>query len=434
MNLIQKEKLFKYLARHFDSMDYPPIILWQPVKRESLKKAWRHRAKKILNGALDYPGLYVHIPYCQTKCFFCKFKVRSIGHSGKMLGRYLKYLKSEIEEFSPLFKGVPFKTLYLAGGTPTVFSSRQLDDLLSLLKKKFNLKETSQRLIEATPATLSWEKLKVLKKHQINRLTIGIQVLDQKLLAAINRKNQTEEMVRSCYNQARKVGIEIINIDLVAGLPGQTAASFLKDVNFVLQLRPEAIHIFSYEEEDSVIFCMMGKRITDKDRIKRDQMLELADGEIRKHGYRSYRSEAYLLSPQAANFQFQYRYSVNGSLLGLGAEALSYIPGYYAYENSKIEEYKGYPLNNAETRLNYVINNVRNGLDKKMFLKIYGLDFNKTFSKEINSLRRLGRLQENRERIGLIAKSDFEFRTYSKFFFSPRIIEKLKAAVKMRYK
>jgi len=446
MNFRQKEKLFKYLARHFDSMDYPPIILWKPIKRELIKKAWRHRVKKIINGALDYPGLYIHIPYCQTKCFFCKFKVR-VGNSGKMLNRYLKYLKNEIEEFSPLLKKVPFKTLYLAGGTPTIFSAHQLDALFTLLEEKFNLIETSQRLIEATPATLSLEKLRVLKKHGINRLTIGIQVLDKKLLTAINRRNQTEKTVRSCYNQARQVGIKIINIDLVVGLPGQTAASFLKDVNFVLQLRPDAIHIFSYEEENLVIFYMMGKRITDKDRTKRDQMLELADGEIRKYGYRSYRGEAYLLSPGAANFQFQYRYSVNGSLLGLGAEALSYIPGYYAYENFKTEEYlnygdkdqfppylNGYPLNKDETCTNYIINNIRDGLDKTIFRRLYRVDFNKTFRKEINFLKRLGILQESRERIKLIARNDFEFRTYSKFFFSPRIIKELKAAVKARNK
>ena len=128
MNLKLKEKLFFYLARNFDSMDYPPIILWKDIKRKSVIEAWRRRAARIVKGAVDYPGLYVHIPYCQTKCFFCKFRVR-VGNAPGILNQYLKCLKGEIEEFSKPLKGVFFKTLYLAGGTPSILSASQLDEL-----------------------------------------------------------------------------------------------------------------------------------------------------------------------------------------------------------------------------------------------------------------------------------------------------------------
>jgi oxygen-independent coproporphyrinogen-3 oxidase len=441
MNLKLKEKLFLYLARNFDSMDYPPIILWKDVKRESIKKAWQQRAGQILSGALDYPGLYVHIPYCQTKCFFCKFRVR-VGNAPGILEQYLKCLINEIEEFSPILKKVPFKTVYLAGGTPTILSASQLDRLYALLEKKYNLRAASERLIEATPGTLSPEKLKVLKKHGVTRLTIGIQSLDKELMVKINRANQTKDMVLDTYNGARKAGIEIINIDLVAGIPGQTKESFLKDVDFVLKLRPDAIHIFAYEEEGLVIFYAMGKRINDDDRARRDEMIETADRKIRKYGYRAYKGESYLLSPKAANFQLQLRYLVNGSLLGLGAEALSYIPDQYSYENSKLETYleyrskgmyppflNGYPLNKEETRANYILNNIRDGLDKRMFRQIYGIDFDKACRKQVDCLTRLGKIQENRGRIRINAASDLEFKTYSKFFFTPQVIRKLKTKV-----
>ena len=438
MNLKLKEKLFFYLARNFDSMDYPPIILWKDIKRKSVIEAWRRRAARIVKGAVDYPGLYVHIPYCQTKCFFCKFRVR-VGNAPGILNQYLKCLKGEIEEFSKPLKGVFFKTLYLAGGTPSILSASQLDELYCLLEKKYNVSETSQRLIEATPATLSAEKIKVLKKHKVNRLTIGIQSMDKHLLARINRNNQTAAMIRDSYKNARRAGIDIINVDLVAGIPGQSIESFSRDVDLVLGLRPDAVHIFAYEEEDLVIFYKMGERMTGPDRVKRDEMMALADVKIRKDGYHSYKGESYLLSPQAANFQLQLRYLANGTLLGLGAEALSYIPGYYAYENSKLEQYlrlrskgeappylNGYPLNMVETRTNYIINNIRDGLDKAMFRRLYGVDFDKTYQKEIGALRQLGRLEEKNVRVRLAVKSDLEFRAYSKFFFSPAVINELK--------
>ncbi|MFA5095732.1 MAG: radical SAM protein, partial [Candidatus Omnitrophota bacterium] len=331
MNFNSKEKLFSYLARNYDSMDYPPILLYGKVGRGRIRRAWRGRVAQIRKGATDYPALYVHVPYCQTKCFFCKFRVR-VANSPRLTGQYLKCLKGEIEELSPIFRKAGFKTMYLAGGTPTILSEPQLEELLSLLEKKFDLSATCQRLVEATPATLSLKKLKILKKHGINRLTIGVQSLDDGLLARMNRKNQNREMVSRVYTQARQVGIERINIDLVVGIPGQSKESFLSDVDYVLKMRPDALHIFAYEEEELVIFYKMGKRINDADRARRDEMFSIADRKIIKSGYRTYKGESYILSMPAANYQFLLRYHANGSLLGLGAKALSYIPGHYAYQ------------------------------------------------------------------------------------------------------
>jgi oxygen-independent coproporphyrinogen-3 oxidase len=234
-------------------------------------------------------------------------------------------------------------------------------------------------------------------------------------------------MVRDIFFKARKIGIEIINIDLVAGLPGQTVKSFLKDLNFILKLKPDAIHLYPYEEEDLVVFYRIGKKLKPKDKILKNKMLKLADKKIKEYGYQHYRNEPYLLSSKAANLQFQFRYFSNGSLLGLGAEALSYIPNHFAYENSKLEEYlnyksrkdfprylNGHPLTKKETQLNYVLNNIRAGINKKNFFELYGLNFDKVFGEEIDSLQKIRKIEENGQKIRLVAKNNFEFRTYSK--------------------
>jgi oxygen-independent coproporphyrinogen-3 oxidase len=445
MNLKEKEKLFRYVAQKYDSMDYPPNRIWGKIRKEAIRDAWKERVKEIASGAVDFPGLYIHVPYCQTKCFFCKFKTR-VANSEKILQEYLKCLEADIDYFSPIFKKVEFKTVYLAGGTPTIFSVKQLDRIFKYLTQKFNLAHTLQRQIEATPATLNFDKLKILKKYNFNRLTIGVQSLDDKVLALMNRRNQNYALVRNIYDQARKIGIEIINLDLVVGLPKQSINSFVKDLRRILSLRPDAIHIYPYEEEDQVIFYRMGKLMACSDRERRDKMVELADNGIKKAGYEPYRNEPYLLSPKAANFQFQFRYLFNGSLLGLGAGALSYIPGQYSYQNHGLDEYLcncieenneryflGVALDNSETRINYVINNIRAGVDKARFLSIFKIDFSVLFRKELDSLRKIGRLSEDGNKVKLIANNDFEFRAYSKFFYSNKVINELKRRISLEY-
>lgn len=437
MDINDKIRLFKTLARNFDSMDYPPIQLWRPVGRRRIRQGWLQRTREVRSGEADCPGLYVHIPYCQAKCFFCKFRVRA-GNSQALHSRYLSCLNREIREFAPLVRGLSFKTLYLGGGTPTILSAEQLDRLFSVLERNFNLSETAQRLIESTPATLSREKFRILKKHGFDRITIGVQVTDPRLLVSINRRNQTLKMVEDSFRQAREAGIETVNTDLVAGLPGQTASSFLKDVRLMLKMRPDALHLFPYEEEELVIYYMTGRRLTHAGRVRRDRMLRLADREILKRGYRPFRSEPYLLSPRAANLQFQYRYLYNGSLLGLGAEALSYIPDHFSYENSKLEEYlefwskkkappflNGHALDRKETRLNYVLNNIRAGLDCRSYFRRYGLEFKKEYQRELEELAGIGRIREEGERITLSAGDDLEFRAYSKFFYTPAVMKRL---------
>ncbi|MBU1075902.1 MAG: radical SAM protein [Spirochaetes bacterium] len=444
MNIKEKIKFFNYLAEDFDSRDYPPIMLWKSIQRQRIEEGWKQRVKEISSGEADAPGLYIHIPYCQTKCFFCQFKVLA-GTDPEMHSRYLECLKNEMKRMSPLVKKLSFKTFYLAGGTPTIFSAEQLEDLFNTAEKRFNLSQTVQRLIEATPATLSLKKLRVLKKYGFNRITIGVEVIDKKMLHAINRQHQTEKMVKDSFEQARQAGIEFINTDLIAGLPGQSIDSFLYGVRFILKMRPDAIHIFTYREEELVIFCRIGKRITDKDRLRKDKMLALAEKMIRKAGYGFGSNEPYLLTPDAANFQLQYRYQYNVTLLGLGALALSFIPNHHVYHNAQIEDYlkfwpedkatpffTGYPISRAETRLNYVLNNIRNGLDKEQFFRLYGVQFDKTYQKEIEDLKRINRIKNDSEKVKLITKNDFEFRSYSKFFFGSRVIKELQAKIKIK--
>jgi len=433
-----KEKVFKYLAKISDDRFYPPNILQKETGEEIVYKGWRKRVAEVLNKDIaDNFNLYIHIPYCQTYCRFCRFSIK-VTNSKKELGEYLELLKRETKRLSPIFKKIEFKTIYLGGGTPTIFSTRQLGDLFKTLEDNFNVGKTVQRIIEATPLTLSKDKLELLRKYNFDRLTIGIQTVDQKLVKKINRDGQTKKAVEEVVLEARKKGIRSINMDLLGGLPEQTVESFLDSLKFILKLKPEALHIYSYKEEDAIPFCRMGVRVTEKEKNSRKEMFFLADKLIRETGYRSYRNEPYLLSPWAANMQWQ-AVQAGGSLLGIGAGAESYIPNNFYYENPILKEYsarnnfkRAVAISKEETMANYALNNIRTGVERKRFSKVFRSDFDKIFGKEIAYLKKRGKISDDGEAVKFNAKNNHDFRVYSKIFFSDKNIKKIEEATKKR--
>ncbi len=440
MDLKEKESFLKKISE-FDSRYYPHVSIWnENISESRLKKEWRARVKEILKGDKDFPGLYLHIPYCQTKCYFCQFLTRATNSTAEV-NRYLKLLEKEINFFSPLFKDISFSTLYLAGGTPTILSASQLDFLFNLLEKKFDLENTFQRIIESTPSTLDEEKIKVIKKYRFNRLTIGIQTADRKLLKKVNRPFQTKNMIKKIFKIARKEKIEILNVDLILGMPFQSSKSFFESLEFVISLMPEAIHIFPYKDERETLFKRWGIVLKDKDIITRKRDYEIAEKLLKKAGYKNFKHEPFLLTPKAANFQLQFCYELS-SLLGLGANALSYIPYHLAYTNPSLDDYekmgkgvmvrKGYFIDKEETIRYYVLEHIRGGIKINDFEKRFGVNFRSFFSEEIKELRKVNRLEIKNGVIRIKAKGDYEakddsdFRTYSRFFYSQKVIDELK--------
>ncbi len=196
-------------------------------------------------------------------------------------------------------------------------------------------------------------------------------------------------------------------------------------------MKPEALHIYSYKEEGVVPFCRKGIRVSSEEKRKRKKMFSSADKLIREAGYQSYRNEPYLLSPWAANMQWQSVQAGN-SLLGIGAGAESYIPNNFYYENPILNDYitqKNYkravPINKKETMTNYVLNNIRTGIKRKRFLQFFHSNFDKAFGKEIFYLKKMGKIFDNGETVKFNAKNNYDFRVYSKIFFSKKIIKKL---------
>jgi oxygen-independent coproporphyrinogen III oxidase len=184
-------------------------------------------------------GLYIHIPFCKTKCGYCDFySVTGASH----IPDFLKALLREMEMYRGMFHS--FDTVYVGGGTPSVLSVGQLEALLEGVRETFDLLPGREVTLEANPGDLSPPYLEALRRAGVNRLNIGIQSFDETVLHFLGRRHSVGEAI-SAFRHAREAGFENIGLDLIYGIPGQDMASWMRTLDHVLAFSPE--HLSCYQ-------------------------------------------------------------------------------------------------------------------------------------------------------------------------------------------
>ncbi len=194
-------------------------------------------------------SLYIGIPFCPTRCLYCSFVSNSGSKSAKLIPEYIACLKREIAYTASILKQTKriVETVYIGGGTPTTLSSELLDELLDSLFDEFDLSKVKEFTIEAgRPDTIDREKLNVIKKYGIDRISINPQSMNEKTLKIIGRNHSPVDIRKAMY-LARNCGIETINMDIIAGLPEETVDMFKYTVEEVEKLAPEntTVHTIS---------------------------------------------------------------------------------------------------------------------------------------------------------------------------------------------
>lgn len=190
-------------------------------------------------------SLYIGIPFCPTRCVYCSFVSADVGRTLKLVEPYLAALFREVEETGRALReaGLTVRSFYMGGGTPTTLSANQLDQLLSKCEADLPLAGCAEYTVEAgRPDTITREKLEVLTRHRIGRVSINPQTLEGHVLDAIGRKHSTQD-VRTAYSLSRSVGFDCINMDLIAGLPRDSFGGFCRSLEGVLALAPENITV-----------------------------------------------------------------------------------------------------------------------------------------------------------------------------------------------
>lgn len=205
------------------------------------------REKEILKS-VDYRegySLYIGIPFCPTTCLYCSFPSYPIGAYAKKADAYVDALIREIDYAAEQFRGKKLNSVYIGGGTPTTLEPDQLDRLLGAVREKFDFQHNQEFTVEAgRPDSITGEKLQVLKKHGVTRISINPQTMNQKTLDIIGRYH-TVEQVRDAFALARSMGFDNINMDFIAGLPGETMEDIRHSMDEAEKLNPDSITIHS---------------------------------------------------------------------------------------------------------------------------------------------------------------------------------------------
>ncbi|RME25665.1 MAG: oxygen-independent coproporphyrinogen III oxidase, partial [Deltaproteobacteria bacterium] len=232
----------KYDVRGPRYTSYPPANHFGPVDEDLLFERWRER-----NSLKDDPGLslYVHLPFCRKRCLFCGCHTFVAKRSDQIAG----YVGKVIDEMRLAAKIVdparPVRQIALGGGTPNALEAEQLDGLLSAMHDVWSVEDAAEKSVEINPRTATPEKLEVLLKHGFNRFSLGIQDFNPNVLKAVNRDQGLME-VEQVVAWLRERGVELLNFDLIYGLPGQSLESCVQTARHVIELRPTRIALYSY--------------------------------------------------------------------------------------------------------------------------------------------------------------------------------------------
>lgn len=201
-----------------------------------------------LLSKLDYRdgcSLYIGIPFCPTTCLYCSFTSYPISVWQSRVDDYIKALEKELCALGGFLKGKKINTVYIGGGTPTTLLPRQLDRLLFCIEKNFDLSGMLEFTAEAgRPDSIDAEKLKTLRRHGVERISVNPQTMNQKTLDLIGRRHTAEQVV-SAFETARECGFENINMDLIVGLPGEGTDEVRHTLEEAAKLRPDSLTVHS---------------------------------------------------------------------------------------------------------------------------------------------------------------------------------------------
>ena len=387
-------------------------------------------------GNADDINLYAHLPYCHEICTYCHCS-RCRLKTKDDLRRYENFLLRQIKEFSPCFAGRKIASLYFGGGTPTLLDEAGLAKICDSLQKSFAFKNNIQVTCECHPATMTPKKFRTLKQCGVNSISLGIQSMDPLVLKMIGR-TQTKQQILRCVDQVRKEGFAVLNMDLVAGLPGQTEASIGRDIRTAAALKPEVIHMTPFSNVTLTPHFKTHASDARSFFSTRHVLIAAAKRILHEAGYENRGLGPYFRRGQKTGESFMEESYIQraGSVLGLGVFAHSTLKNQIAFvcrpRNKHLTscDYEGYPIDRKYSMANYAALNALTGLDTKKFKKIFHEDIRKAYAVELAFLKKAGLIDSLNDTIkyrgpwtiGQLVK----YFSYVKILHDPCLIDALK--------
>ena len=352
-------------------------------------------------------SLYIHIPFCESLCYFCACNKVIRAREDKVGDEFLTYLFKEIDMVAGhIKKRKLIRQLHWGGGTPTYLSETQIERLFEKIRTVFDIDLNEEIAIEIDPRTVTLGKLKVLRRLGFNRISMGVQDFDEKVQDDINRIQPFDEVAR-VHQWCRELEFESVNYDLVYGLPYQTRETFKKTVDLVVGLKPDRIALYSFAyvpwlSKPQNKFNLEAIALHDE---KLDIFLQSREN-LLANGYQSIAMDHFALKTDAMARAFNegnlhrnfmgYTLKPADEYIGIGPSAIGYVektyvqntkilPDYYeAIAQSRLPVERGKRLDQDDLIRRWVINSLmcQFEVDKQLFFDTFGYEFEDYFSQE----------------------------------------------------
>ena len=254
---------------------------------------------------MNKAALYVHIPFCKVKCDYCDFY--SITKKEDQIPIFTECLLKEIESYKGYANKWEFDTIFLGGGTPSLLPAKYLEQILQKLDNIFDTSKVEEITLEANPGEAPLDYLKDIKSLGVNRISIGFQSFDDKILKLLGRLHKTEDCFKT-FKDLRKAGFDNINADMIFNIPGLTVENWTKDLNKLLELDPEHISAYSLTVEPSTKLFNLVKNnevLMPLEKTDIEQFL-LTDDILSKHGYNHYEISSYTKKNKECQHNLHY--------------------------------------------------------------------------------------------------------------------------------
>jgi oxygen-independent coproporphyrinogen-3 oxidase len=391
--------------------NYPPFSFWKP---EYLPEALAALDRQPNPGTPL--GLYLHIPFCRKRCKFCYFRVYT-DKNARDVETYATALIKEVELYSrlPCVGNRPLHFVYFGGGTPSYLSANQLRDLMTRLQAIMPWRQAAEVTFECEPGTLQQHKLETLKELGVTRLSLGVENFDPKILEFNGRAHLEEEIYRA-YGWAKELKFDQINIDLIAGMVGESWDNWRQCVRKTIDLGPDSVTVYQMELPYNTLFSKE-LRIVGQDEppamaiadwpTKR-AWVDFAFDELSQAGYQV--SSAYTMVKDPARCHFVYRDSLwhGADMFGTGVASFGHVHGVHIQNVDNWEHYvdmlgrgqlplgRALPVEPRQLLIREMILQLKTGrLDTAYFHSKFGVDILKEFEPAFTDLASNGCLTVN---------------------------------------
>ena len=413
--------------------NYPPFSLWNSDHVPQVMSAFDAPLKQTANTNL---GLYIHIPFCRKRCKFCYFRVYT-NQNAKAIEDYVQSLIREIELVSQkaAVHGRDLLFVYFGGGTPSYLSSKQLRSLRERMSEHITWENAEEVTFECEPGTLSLEKLQTLRDIGVTRISLGVENFDDKILEENGRAHLSPEVFRA-YDWIQQVGFPQVNIDLIAGMIGETDENWQVCIDKALEMKPDNITIYQMELPFNTVISKEMKELGIESPVadwptKRRWVSQAMD-QLQKAGFHISSGNELIRNPETDHFVYRDNVWRGCDLIATGVSSFGHFQGVHYQNLDKIEDYME-TVNRGELPINRALRPTAHQLLIREFVLLmkeghvetgplqekYGVDVLAEFADALRNQQAAGYLTVQGDQVQLTRKGLLQIDSLLPEYFEP---------------